>query len=473
MGIDMRMHQKLELGLRLAPQMIQSIELLQLPALDLNDAIEQELDVNEFLERVAPTEKTGDDSTERERDAAEEERYERMDIWDDAETRRSRSRGDEGTDIKMEAMYNAPNIAPGLQESLRRQYALLEVDARFDELAEAIIGNITDDGLLSCGLEELLLPHADKFSLEDAARILSCVQRLEPRGIGARNKSECWLLQILKDDPDALALRTMVLDHFEHIEKNRVSKIALLMQITVQEVERLTERLRGFSLHPGRSVGGEVNHYIKPDVIIEWNGSGYDLRLADDWVPELRLSNAWKLALTARDTPQEYREYVRRKVDSARSFIMAVERRKQTLMNVAQCIVKHQRDYLDHGMQFIRPLKMLDVAGELGIHVSTVSRASSEKYFQSHRGLIAMKDLFTTAARSTSGSNTKSRDSVLLKVRDMVAAEDAQQPLDDNDIVQRLKRDHGVDVARRSVTKYRNALGIPSSRQRKRFGGGK
>ncbi len=470
MGIDMRMHQKLELGLRLAPQMIQSIELLQLPAMDLNAAIDKELDVNEFLERAETAQPVADNSTERERDAAEEERYERMDIWDDAETRRTKSRGDEGTDVKMEAMYNTPDNAPGLQESLRRQYAMLEVDSRFDELAEAIIGNINDDGLLSCGLEEVLLPLADRFSVDEAERILSSVQRLEPRGVGARTRQECLLLQIPKEDHDARLLRTLVLDHFEQVDKNRIGHIATALLLSVDEVERLCGRLKLLSLHPGRMVGSETNHYIKPDVIVEWNGTGYDVRLADDWVPELRLSNAWRLALSSPDTAPEYREYVRRKVESARSFIMAVERRKQTLMDVAKSLIRRQRDYFDHGMHFIRPLKMQDISEELGIHVSTVSRASSEKYIQSHRGLVAMKDLFTSAARSSSGANTKSRDSVLLKVRDMVAAEDAHQPMDDDGIVERLLRDHGVVVARRTVTKYRKALGIPASRQRKRHG---
>ena len=471
MSMDLRLHQKMELGLRLAPQMIQSIELLQLQSMDLEAAIEKELDINEFLERAETTsDQVVDNSNERDREAAEEERLERLDIWDDPETRRRPASQVGETDGKLEAMLNTADAAPSLQQRLLEQYALLGVDARFDELAEAIIGNVNEDGFLSGPLEEILQPVSDRFTPEESERILAYVQSLEPRGIAARSRAECLLLQIRNEDPDAELLRHLVAEHMDQLDRNLVGKIAQAMKLQVTEVERLARGLERYSLHPARGLGGGVNHYIRPDVLVEWNGSGYDVKLSDDWLPELRLSNAWRLALQSPDTTPEYREYVTKKVEAARSFIIAVQRRKQTLLDVASALVRRQRDYFDHGPHYIHPLKMQYVATELSIHVSTVSRASSEKYIQSHRGLIAMKDLFVGAAKSTTGDSSKSRDTVLVKLKEIVAAEDPQQPLDDDALVLKLQRDHGVVVARRTVTKYRKSLGIPSSHRRKRHG---
>ncbi len=469
--MDLRLQQKMELGLRLAPQMIQSIELLQLQSMDLETAIEAELDVNEFLERTdeAP-EEAPDNQNEREREAAEEERLERLDIWDDPETRRRPVAQSGEPDGKLEAMLNTAGSAPGLQQQLLDQYALLGVDPRFDELAEAIIGNLNEDGFLTGALEEVLQPVSDRFTPEEGERVLAYVQSLEPRGVAARTRAECLLLQIRNEDPDADQIRRLVAEHMDQLDRNLVGKIAHAMKLPVTEIERLARGLERYTLHPARGIGAGFNHYIRPDVLVEWNGCDYEVKLSDDWLPELRLSNAWRLALQSPDTTPEYREYVRRKVEAARSFIIAVQRRKQTLHDVASALVQRQRDYFDHGPHYIHPLKMQELATGLGIHVSTVSRACSEKYIQSHRGLIAMKELFVGAAKSTTGENSKSRDAVLLKVKEIVAAEDAQHPLDDDDLVNKLQRDHGVVVARRTVTKYRKSLGIPSSRRRRRHG---
>lgn len=470
--MDLRLQQKMELGLRLAPQMIQSIELLQLQSMDLESAIEAELDVNEFLERTddAPQE-AADNQNEREREAAEEEQLERLDIWDDPETRRRPVQQSGEPDGKLEAMLNTAGSAPGLQQQLLDQYALLGVDARFDELAEAIIGNLNEDGFLTGALEEVLQPISDRFTPEEGERVLKYVQSLEPRGVAARTRAECLLLQIRNEDPDADLTRRLVAGYMEQLDRNLVGKIAQSMKLPVTEIERLARGLERYTLHPARGIGTGFNHYIRPDVLVEWNGADYEVKLSDDWLPELRLSNSWRLALQSPDTTPEYREYVRRKVEAARSFIIAVQRRKQTLHDVASALVKRQRDYFDHGPHYIHPLKMQELAAGLGIHVSTVSRACSEKYIQSHRGLIAMKELFVGAAKSTTGENSKSRDTVLMKVKEIVAAEDAQHPLDDDDLVNKLQRDHGVVVARRTVTKYRKSLGIPSSRRRRRHGG--
>jgi RNA polymerase sigma-54 factor len=201
---------------------------------------------------------------------------------------------------------------------------------------------------------------------------------------------------------------------------------------------------------------------------VEWNGSDYDIRLANEFVPELRLSPEYRLVLSDAGASKEYREYVKRKVDSARAFIMAVEKRQKTLLDVSKRIIHHQRDFLDFGPHYLRPLKMQEVADDLHVHVSTISRATSDKHMQTHRGIFSLKDFFTGGTRSTSGE-LESRESIKQKIQEIVDREDKDNPLSDDDLVVKLQELHGVLVARRTVTKYRKALGVPSSRQRREF----
>jgi RNA polymerase sigma-54 factor len=478
MGLDIRLHQRLDLQLRLAPQIIQSIELLQLPAMDLLDVIEQELDTNEFLEKA--TDATPDDSqdtlvageepqgTEAEVKDQEIERYEQMDIWDDPSLRRPRSRDEDFLNGKMEAMQNTASSGPSLQDNLLDQYHLLDIDDRFMPLAEQIIFNINDNGYRACSLDDVIKPVADRFDIEDAEYVLGRIQRLEPRGVAARSREECLLLQLDRNDPLYDVKRTLIEKHLEDIDKNRLPKVARGLGLEIDELKDLLGELGHLTMRPGLSDHAEANHYINPDVIVEWDGHDYNLRLANEYVPELRLNPEYRIALSSDGVSKEYREYVKKKVDSARAFIMAVEKRQKTLLDVARRIVHYQRDFLDFGPHYLRPLKMQHVADDLGVHVSTISRATSEKYMQTHRGIFSMKSFFTGGTKAADGG-MESRESVKHKIQEIADREDKQNPLSDDDIVDLLEKHHGVQVARRTVTKYRKALGIPSSRQRREY----
>lgn len=481
MGLDIRLNQRLDLQLRLAPQIIQSIELLQLPAMDLLDVIDQELDTNEFLEKT-PTETVAEETpatasengTETETAADERmkeeelERYEQMDIWDDPSLRRPRSRDESLLNAKMEAMQNTASTGPSLQDNLTEQYLLLDVDERFQPLAEQIIFNIGEDGYLTYPLEEILEPVADRFDEEDAEYVLGRIQKLEPRGIGARSREECLLLQLDSNDPKRELKKTLIEKYLDDVDKNRLPKVARGLGLAMEELKELLMELATLTLRPGLAGVEEANHYITPDVIVEWNGNDYDLRLANEYVPELRLNPEYKVALSSKDISKDYRDYVKKKVDSARAFIMAVEKRQKTLLDVAKRIVHYQRDFLDFGPHYLHPLKMQQVADDLGVHVSTISRATSDKHMQTHRGIFSLKSFFTGGTRSVSGG-MESRESVKQKIQEIVDREDKSSPLSDDDIVDLLQKNHGIQVARRTVTKYRKALGIPSSRQRREY----
>lgn len=472
MGLDIRLQQRLDLSLKLAPQIIQSIELLQLPALDLVEMIEQELDTNEFLEKAPPDvrEEPAGTAADREDDGRDQEieRYEQMDIWDDPTLRRRRSRDEDRMHAKMEAMQNTASAGPSLQERLLEQFQLLEGADRDLAIAEQIIFNLDDRGYLTYSLEDVLAPVADRYSLDDAERVLARIQRLEPRGVGARSSAECLLLQLDPKDERFEMKSKLIGEHLDDVERNRLPKVAKDLGLTIDELKDILSDLSRLTLRPGLLETGEPNHYIMPDIIVEWNGVDYDLRLANEYVPELRLSPEYRDVLTNPAVEKEYKEYVKRKVDSARAFIMAVEKRQKTLLDVARRIVHYQRDFLDFGPHYLRPLKMQNVADDLGVHVSTISRATSDKYMQTHRGIFSMKDFFTGGTRSASGE-VESRESIKQKIQEIVDGEAKDNPLSDDDLVQKLERDHGVLVARRTVTKYRKALGIPSSRQRKQF----
>jgi len=483
MGLDIRLNQRMDLQLRLAPQIIQSIELLQLPAMDLLDMIETELDTNEFLEKVSD-ERTADDKpavetatesadtepAEAEADLKDDEleRYEQMDIWDDPSLRRPRSRDDESLNAKMEAMQNTASGGPSLQEELLEQYQLIDIDERFNALAEQIVFNIDIDGYLTYPLEDILDPVADRFDIEDAEYVLRRIQNLEPKGVGARSRSECLLLQLSPVDPKYDLKRTLIEKFLEDVDKNRLPKVAKGLGIEMEDLKELLMELAELTLRPGLRGVEDANHYITPDVIVEWDGNEYELRLANEYVPELRLNSEYRLALSSKDVSKDYREYVKKKVDSARAFIMAVEKRQKTLLDVAGRIVHYQRDFLDFGPHYLRPLKMQQVADDLGVHVSTISRATSDKYMQTHRGIFSMKHFFTGGTRSVDGA-MESRESVKQKIQEIVEREDKSSPLSDDDIVELLQTNNGIQVARRTVTKYRKALGIPSSRQRREY----
>jgi RNA polymerase sigma-54 factor len=485
-SLDMRMGLGQRLDLRLAPQIIQSIELLQLPSLDLLEMIQQELDVNEFLEAaprdLAPGTGEGRASkleAERAKDEGvrtkDEPRTEttagteEIDGWQDAADRRPRgeSGDDPGLD-KIEAMNNTASGGPTLQEAVMEQFALLPEAAKYEPLARQIAFNLDDRGYLACPLEEAVRPLLDRFTLEDAERALTMVQSLEPRGVGARTAEECLLLQLDPAHERYEEQKALLERHFDDLRKNRLPQVAQKMGLDIDDLKDLLKTLSHLTVRPTLRRAEERSRYIRPDVVVEWTPDGYEVRLANEYVPELRLAPEYKLALQAKAAGKDYREYVKKKIDSARAFIMAVEKRQKTLLDVAKRIVTHQHDFLDYGPHYLKPLKMQDVASDLGVHVSTISRAASGKYMQTHRGIFAFKDFFTGGTQGLDGE-VESRQSVKQKVKELCDAEDKANPLSDDEIVDKLRQVHGVEVARRTVTKYRKALGLPSSRQRRLF----
>jgi len=475
MRLDVSLQQRLSQQLRLAPQIIQSIEILQLPAMDLKELIENELQENEMLEvEEAPPEglpveerRVGVDEEGTDEDA--EGVFERLEGLVEADRSRgklSRAAGEEATDRKWEAMQNTAAPAESLADHLTEQLDVLELPADVRAAAEAIVFNLADGGLLRATLEEVLAGMDDPVSPEALEAALAVVQNLEPAGVGARDLKECLLLQVLDDEPDADLKRRLLRDHLDDLERNKIPRIAKALGVTVERVYELRDGLRHVTPRPGARYASAPTAYIRPDVIVEWVEGEYVVRLDNDQVPRLGLSPRYRQLLADARADPKLREYVKRKVDAAKWLIEAIAQRENTLERVAKEIVRRQRDFLDFGVSHLRPLKMQEVADVLGIHVSTVSRAISDKHVQTHRGIFPLKYFFTGGTENEDGG-VESRVSIKERVRTIIAAEDVASPLSDDEVADRLSQESGLEIARRTVTKYRKALRIPSSRQRR------
>jgi RNA polymerase sigma-54 factor len=499
MRFDTSMQVRLEQRMKLAPRMIQSMEILQLPLLALEERIQQELVANPVLEMEEPSETALEPPPAETAEAAEaapdakpeEERplevdanagaeeFDRLDKmssdWQDffrEEEFAPRSpRADGERDAKLDAMQNTAVVGENLQESLIEQVSYLTADPAIRDLAETIIRNLDDNGYLRVPLEDVLQDVRRPATLAQAEAALALVQRLEPAGVGARDLRECLLIQLTAApaDPEADLARRLVGDHLADIENNRYPQVARQLGITIDQVKAAVERLRRLNPKPGGSITTQVPHYIVPDVEIAYDErhDEYRVTIRDDRTPSLHIGAMFRKMVRDRGLDPKTREFVARNIRSARWLIDAIEQRRHTLQRVVLSIVKFQRPFLDLGPDHLEPLKMQQVADDVKLHVGTISRAVDEKYAQTSHGIFALRNFFT-GGTETAGGETIAWDKVRNRLKEMVAAEDKSNPLSDEEIVERFKAE-GIDLARRTVAKYRGLLDIPSSRRRKQF----
>lgn len=484
--------QQLQQTQRLTPQQIQSLNILQLGLLALESQIEQELDANPALERVP------DEAEEQSADSPPEDgpphneplvvgegdtraEFERLDslvreysfLEDDWEYRgsRSRSQSAEDGDAKLEAMANTPSRPEALHEYLLEQWSLLDVDERTRQIGQRIIEHISDNGRLEAPLAEIaqrVTPPASESEVEAA---LERVQELEPAGIAARSLRECLLIQLWEMPGESAELARQIIEqHFEDLQKNRLPLIASRLGITLEELKAALRVIARLSLHPGAVVEQRQAPPIVPDVLVEFDEKSdtYEVRLSRGNTRELRISREFREALESADkSDKKTREFLKEKLDAAKSIIDAVRFRRERLLDVARSVVEAQRDFLDHGEQHLRVLRMSDVAARLGCDPSTISRTVDDKHIQTPRGIFPLRRFFTGGAETVGGESV-GWDSIRAKVQEIIAAEDKRNPLSDDEIVHRLAQD-GIYIKRRTVAKYRAQLAIPTRTQRRRY----
>jgi RNA polymerase sigma-54 factor len=489
-GQEMRMAQKQ----MLAPRMIQSMEILQLPVMALEERIEQEIQNNETLEvdesgaDAAPGEPATavvdapeplPERTVDERplivdqDHANQADFERTYDWaneypdsDDDRSRPSASQISDAGDRYLDVMANMAERPETLSNHLHEQVSNYELTPAERQAADKVIYNLDANGYLPMPLEELVDADGPPHQLAALQKALAVVRTMDPPGVGARDLRECLLLQLAADTPDARKLRRLVADHLEDLAGNRLPLIERKTGFSIEEIERLRELLHDLNPKPGAVFIAPVVPAVKPDVYVDQMPDGtWKVRLEDIDLPNLRISPVYRQMLLAADTDAATREYIKRKINAAQWLIEAIEQRRSTLLKTAQAIVDHQTRFLAEGPEAIEPLKMQQIADRIGMHVTTVSRAVDDKWLQTPRGLHPLRRFFVGGTVSADGEEV-AWDAVRLKLQEIIQAEPKDAPYSDDDLVDELAK-RGITVARRTVTKYRKAMKIPSSRQRR------
>ena len=469
--------------MKINPRLYQAMDLLYMPLLDLQQHIKQELLNNPFLELEEPATTEEDTIQDKQKEKEEKEKEEQID-WEEILLDGFEAGGRRPEYEEREYYEPVPVDTRDLADHLHDQLKLLRLTSRQILLGEEIIGNIDDDGYLTCSLEEvveglnqwLATSGADwaeegedlqPFRVEEAEELLRIIQGFDPPGVGARDLRECLLLQ-LQDagKEDTLAYR-IVSDYFDQLINHRWSEISKDLSITPRDVQAAADEIAKLDPKPGLKYAAQSDNYIIPDLIVEKIDGEYLVFLNDTSLPRLKLSRTYREI--ARDKSKfkgENKEFISNKLNSANWMIQAIEQRRQTMLKVMNFIVDRQREFFEKGVQYLKPLTLREVAEVINMHESTVSRVTNEKYVQTPRGVLPLKFFFSSGLSTTSGEDVSARG-IKAKIQKLVAEENPKRPLTDQAIVNILKEE-GIQIARRTVAKYRDQLGILSARMRKR-----
>ena len=510
MGMDLSARQTLGQKQILAPRMIQSMEILQLPVAALEERIEKELQENPVLELSdqtplelpdavqvdvpeGPAEEAFNPDAPLKHDAQDQgaelefKRLEALDRdWDghfnEDEHRPSRAAVDDLGDKKLEAMQNIVQRPQSLQDHLAGQLADLELTDGERALALHIISFVDrigyigrrneKDDFLTVSLLEIGTSIEPEATAEQVENVLELVQELDPPGVAARDLRECLLLQVPPETPGRDLIRRIIIDHLVDVGHHRLAAIQKKTSADADDIREAVEFIKKhLNPKPGAQFSAEGTRYVIPDVIIEHNEEGgYDIRLTDDWAPRLNIPKRYYQMYKDRSSDPKTREYLKKKLQSAEWLKDAIEQRRNTLEKVTRAIIQHQKAFLDLGPDHIEPLKMQQIADQVKVHVTTVSRAVDDKWVQTPRGVFPLKRFFVGAAVNKETGEQIPWEKVKTALLEIVGNEDKNAPLSDEDLEEKLQAS-GYPVKRRTVTKYRKLLSIPSSRERKEWVG--
>lgn len=475
MALEAKLVQKLSQSLLMTPQLQQAIKLLQLGRLEYIDAVQQELLENPILEELRTDENdaTPDTSSSDPRDARKEEPKKKEESpidWEQYLESLSDYRG-ASTPKNFSDFDDRPPLEATLtreqtlREYLVEQLRMNDLTLKQKKIATEILGNLDRNGILLCEYQEI----ADNTltTIPDIEQVVELLKELDPPGIAARNVQECLLFQLESAGfQEDLAYR-IVHDHLGLIEKRKFSEIAKLENVSLDLVSAAMKLIQSLEPRPGRRFADEETRYITPDIYVTKVDDEYVITLNEDGLPRLRVSPYYlELLKKAADDPTVDKGYLHDKLKSASWFIKSIHQRQQTIYKVTESIVKFQRAFLDHGIAQLKPMVLKDVADDISMHESTVSRVTTNKYVHTPQGVFELKFFFTTAIRSSGGGSDVSSSAVKERIRLLIQDEDTKNPLSDQQIVELLKGEQ-IKIARRTVAKYREGLGIPSSSQRK------
>ena len=507
MRTGLSQHTSLRQELRVNPRLYQAMDMLYMPMMDLQQHLKQELLANPFLELLEPEEETPEQATA-EKEKEQKEKAEEVD-WEEILLNGFEVGGTREQYEQLEYTEPVTVESRDLIDHLREQLQMLVLTPRQLLLAEEFLGNINEEGYLAASLEEILHSvnllmaghvRADQaedeeaedeeavgpdasaaastassstassppfYTTAEAEEMLTVIQRLDPSGIGARDLRECLLIQLIElADTSSLTYR-LVSEAFPDLIAHRWNDLAKRFGVEPVAVQAAADQLSRLDPKPGLKHSKQSDGYIIPDLIVEKIGNRYQVFLNDTGMPRLRLSRSYQeIARDKKKMTPENREFIASKMNSANWMIQAIEQRRQTMLKVMNFIVDRQRDFFEKGVEYLKPLTLREVAEVINMHESTVSRVTNEKFVQTPRGVLPLKFFFSSALSTASGEDASAR-SIRAKLEKMVGEENNAKPLTDQQIVH-LFQEQGIQIARRTVAKYRDQLGILPARMRKR-----
>ena len=515
MKTGLSQHTSLRQELRVNPRLYQAMDMLYMPMMDLQQHLKQELLSNPFLELLEPEEETPEQK-DSEQEKEQKEKEEEMD-WEEILLNGFEVGGTREQFEQLEYTEPVTVETKDLIDHLREQLQMLTLTPRQLLLAEEFLGNINEEGYLAASLEEIRgsvnqlvaahvrgeageeggeepgaaeadaappaaelapaearrphlpadLPSPPYYSMAEIEEMVGIIQKLDPPGIGARDLRECLLIQLREDkNIDSLTFR-LVDEAFPDLIAHRWNDLAKRFGVDPASVQAAADGLAKLDPKPGLKYSSQSDGYIIPDLIVDKIGTRYQVFLNDTGMPRLRLSRSYQeIARDKKKMTPENREFIASKMNSANWMIQAIEQRRQTMLKVMNFIVDRQRDFFEKGIEYLKPLTLREVAEVINMHESTVSRVTNEKYVQTPRGVLPLKFFFSSALSTASGEEASAR-SIRAKLQKMVGEEDSGKPLTDQQIVH-LFQEQGIQIARRTVAKYRDQLGILPARMRKR-----
>ena len=473
LGYDLTIEQTQKLVM--TPELIQAIKILQFNIQELDVYVQDQLLTNPVLEsepdhdapaRDADADDIPEEVREPKREEPDWEEYIRGSYEEGRDGQWDRQWIERQDDAEGDFFERYVDNDLTLPEHLLFQLQFAAVSEEKQRIGEYIIEALDENGYLTSSLEEI--SKALQVPVEEVGEVLKIVQGLDPVGVGARDLKECLLIQLRSLGLLTKEFRAVVTDHLEDLASNRLIQIAKSLGISVEEVQRMGDVIRTLEPKPGRQFSaGEETKYIIPDIIVERTEDGYSITVNDSSTPHLRVSSYYRDLLHQAGSDDQLSSYLSERVNSALWLIRSINQRKQTIYNVAEAIVRHQRAFFDNGSKYLKTLTLREIGDDLGIHESTVSRSINGKYLQCSHGVFELRHFFSAGVKAGSGEGVSS-NSVKEFIKEIVDGEDPKKPFSDQAMVAKLA-EKGFEISRRTVAKYRDELNIPSSSRRKRF----
>jgi RNA polymerase sigma-54 factor len=474
LNMGQRLAQTQSQRLMLTQKMQQALQILQYNAQELDLHVQQELETNPLLERaVSDMEYTVEVPKASSSDTHDETTN--VDVEFDLEKYESAfdQRLKEGRDFSVnhdmaerrDFYQNSITKEESLAAVLMNQAGLAFQEEGRHAIAERIIGEIDDRGYFTGALEEIA--QELEIPLSDVEHVLYRIQKFEPIGVGARDIEECLLLQVSIEYPDELELQVLIEEHFQELQQRHIPQIAKAMKISPERVEELKSMVSTLDPWPGNVYSSMPTQYIAADLLVEKEDGEYVVELRSEGSPRLNLNEDYQSLSKDRSREKDERAYLRDKVESAKWLIRNIEQRQQTILKIGKAIIEVQREFLDKGVDKIRPLTLQEIADMVGVHEATVSRTTRGKYIQTPQGLFELKYFFSTGLKNDLGEDQSSK-SVQLRIKKIIEVENKLKPLSDQKIADALKAE-GQNIARRTVSKYRDILNIPSTTMRRQY----